>query len=214
MCEVFQEGDTCSTISLVHENTCTLRHILDESLLTEFALKNCAAIIGGLAIDNLPRHLDEDDLHAAFWGLHTVIGTLTVSDNAYLTSLSFLANLKQVNRIIVHNNPMIVDARLPSLDVASLDEDAYAVHVSNNPRLHPSYRYPLSSTDPDVICFNCPHLTATFSLQVKSFNSSFSTHEFLHLMSHQVLDLNDTEVVSARIIMHYHLYAITLLGDR
>ncbi len=183
----------CYTISPVYGSSCTFRHTLDESLLADFALLNCTSIVGGLAIDNLPRHLDEDALQAAFVNIHTIFGLLTVSDNRYLTSISFLKNLRRVDFLIVHNNPVLIDARLPSLDHSSLDE---VREVSNNPRMHPSHRHPLSSANSDLAeCFNCPHLTATFTLQVKPSNAIFSSTDLVDLLSNEVLGLNETEEV-------------------
>jgi hypothetical protein len=201
VCEVFQEGDMCRTISAQHGSPCILLHILDESLLANFLLKNCSSVVGGLSLDNLPRHLDEDALGAAFQGLRAIIGTLTVIDNQYLTSLSFLKNLQLVKRIVIHNNPMLIDARLPSLDPSSLQE-SHDIFASKNPRLHPTRRYPLSAQDSTGLdeCISCPHLSATFALRVTTMNGSISTTDFLHFMSNVVLGLNETslEVVSPR----------------
>jgi hypothetical protein len=197
VCEVLLEEDMCRTISPVHGSPCIMRHIHSESL-TDFAFQNCSSVVGGLSIDNLPRHLDEEALESAFQELHIIIGTLTVSENPYLTSLSFLKNLRQVSKIVIRSNPMLVDARLPSLDTSSLDE-ARDILVSKNPRLHPTHRYPLSPTDPDsdpeTECYHCPHLSATFLLQVTSANSSFSSSDFHDFISNEVLGLNVTDPV-------------------
>jgi hypothetical protein len=170
-------------------------YTLDEKQLADFLLQNCSSVVGGLSIDNLPRHLDEDVLEVAFRGLHTIIGTLTVSNNPYLTSLSFLKNLQRVNTIIIHDNPMLIDARLPRLDFSTsrMENESHNILVTNNPRLHPNHRFPLFPSTSE--CFNCPHLTVTFTLQVTVVDS-ISAVPVIDFVSKDVLELNATEKVS------------------
>jgi hypothetical protein len=185
----------CRTISPVYGSPCTMLYTLDEKQLADFLLQNCSSVVGGLSIDNLPRHLDEDVLEAAFRGLHTIIGTLTVSNNPYLTSLSFLKNLQRVNTIIIHDNPMLIDARLPRLDFSTIDELSHNILVTSNPRLHPKHRFPLFPSTSE--CFNCPHLTVTFTLQVTVVEIDLiSTAPVIDFVSNDVLGLNATEKVS------------------
>lgn len=99
-----------------------------------------------------------------FRSLREVRGSLIVQDNKYLTSLDFLraTQLARVNDIIIHANPNLVDARLPSnLTILS----AKSSRIGENVLLCAS-RIPLARWvyEPALTCYN---VRAHFELLVE-----------------------------------------------
>ena len=54
-------------------------------------------------------------MNELFVTVKMIRGIVSVSDNKYLTSLSFMRNVESIDGISFENNPNLVDARLPSL---------------------------------------------------------------------------------------------------
>jgi hypothetical protein len=63
----------------------------------------------------LPANVIEDSLNDFLVKIRVIRGIVSVSDNRYLTSLSFMRNVESIDGISLANNPNLVDARLPSL---------------------------------------------------------------------------------------------------
>lgn len=86
--------------------------------LDVYANRSCSVLVGGLILRNLDRSIDEDAL-SVFSTVATVVGHVVVDSNPYLMGLPFLVALRTAQSVTVTNNPNLIDARLPSLDVAT-----------------------------------------------------------------------------------------------
>jgi hypothetical protein len=99
-------------------------------------------VIGDIYIRDLPFDVTEDVLYDHLRTLTRLDGTLSVINNAFLTSLAFFRHLVQVKSIVIVDNPQLVDARLPSL----VDEPSM-LNIDRNSRLCP-LRWPSIPVDP------------------------------------------------------------------
>lgn len=89
--------------------------ITDLSTLQSYGDQACDVIIGTVVITNLPVEVTEDILFDHLGSVKQIHGEVHVSNNQFLTSLSFMASVQSVHALHVSNNPNMVDARLPSL---------------------------------------------------------------------------------------------------
>jgi hypothetical protein len=112
----FSSGDVCSSQcrDTVCDHLCRPQPIGHGANLSAF--EGCEVLLGGLTIANLPMHIDETAL-SVLAGVSKIAGPLRIINNQYLTSLSFLANVDTLERLEITNNPNLIDARLPQLDV-------------------------------------------------------------------------------------------------
>ncbi len=94
---------------------CEAFPVFDAASLGIYSSNNCSVIVGDLHISELPIDLGEFELSQGFQGVSSIRGFIYVSNNPYLTSLSFLSQVVSVSGVTLFNNPNMVDARLPSL---------------------------------------------------------------------------------------------------
>jgi hypothetical protein len=135
------QGSLCSSECTDCGNICISVNVVGGSLSSIEEVSRCNVILGDLSIQDLPLDWNEDFLTTVFQRLTRIHGVLRLKNNQFLTSLSFLENLLGIYSLELNNNPNLIDARLPSLEVL-YEEQAF---VSGNPRLCSS-RILLSNT--------------------------------------------------------------------
>jgi hypothetical protein len=98
---------------------------------------------------NLPVTILKITLFNNLKNVKVIRGRLYIVDNAFISALTFLSNLVGVNGITLVNNPILVDARMPSLSILGGN-----VKIEGCDRLCPA-RYPVIGLSPnDTGCTN------------------------------------------------------------
>jgi hypothetical protein len=145
---------------------CDTFPLVDEESVAALAELGCTMLVGDLHIFNLPPSINEDVLIEAFSSIIEVRGVVYVSNNQYLSSLSFLWSVSEIAAVQLENNPNLVDATLGS-GLTLVDADATVVR--NCPALCHS-RYPLSNTTSSGNLLDCHSLNAVvfYSLNIDS----------------------------------------------
>ncbi len=138
---------------------CEAFPISDEISLGVYKDKGCTIISGDLYIHNLPITVTRSMLKSYLYGLRKITGTLHVSDNEYLTALTFLSELESAGDIVLMNNGHLVDARLPSL------VELRSVDVVGCDRLCPA-RYPMANDGGERDDSHCTDATVSYPLHI------------------------------------------------
>jgi hypothetical protein len=102
---------------------CEASPITDESSLSRYRGKNCTIIVGDLFISFLPRSIYRAVLAAAIGSVQEIRGVLYVTNNPYLTAMTFFSRMTALKGVQYFNNPSLVDARLFALE--RLDTPAF-----------------------------------------------------------------------------------------
>jgi hypothetical protein len=129
-------------------NICISVNVVGGSLSSIEEVSQCDVILGDLSIQDLPLEWNDDFLTSVFQRLTRIHGGLRLSDNHFLTSLSFLENLFGIHFLELNDNHNLVDARLPSLEVL-YKEQAF---VAGSPRLCSSRILLSNTSDNDSRC--------------------------------------------------------------
>ena len=102
----------CATCSGV---LCAAFPISDLATLSLYKTKGCTTIVGDLYINNLPVLVTKKLLQQNLQGIQYIRGGLYVENNIFLNAMTFFSNLLGVESIYYANNPVLVDARMSSL---------------------------------------------------------------------------------------------------
>jgi len=80
-----------------------------------YKTKGCTVVVGDLYISGLPPTVTRGVLLANLQNVRYVHGDLYMRGNEFIVSMTFLENLVGLYGAHYENNPVLVDARLPSL---------------------------------------------------------------------------------------------------
>ena len=80
-----------------------------------YKTKGCTIVVGDLHIVNIPVSISNGVFYDAIKQVKYIRGALHVRDNPYRTSLYPLRNIMSVTGVVLSNNPVLLDARLPAL---------------------------------------------------------------------------------------------------
>ena len=144
----------CSTCGVL----CAAFPITDLNTLALYKTKGCTTIVGDLYIMNLPIALTKKLLLDSLQNVQYIRGGLYVENNPYLNSMSFMSNLLGVESIYYSNMPILVDARMPSLQQLS-----GSVSVIGCDRLCPA-RFTVVGPSPDQA--GCSNSTISLYLHI------------------------------------------------
>ena len=112
-------GSVCTSQCATCGVLCAAFPITDLDTLTPYKTKGCTTIVGDLYIMNLPIALTKKLLLDSLQDVQYIRGGLYVENNPYLNAMTFLSNLVVVDSIYYSNLPILVDARMPSLQQLS-----------------------------------------------------------------------------------------------
>ena len=105
----------CATCGVL----CAAFPITDLDTLTLYKTKGCTTIVGDLYITNLLPVVTKRLLRQNLQNIQYIRGGLYVENNPYLNAMTFMSNLLGVESIYYSNLPILVDARMPSLQQLS-----------------------------------------------------------------------------------------------
>jgi hypothetical protein len=114
-CTLYEKGGKCISVCDNCGVLCEASPITDASSLSRYSGKNCAVIVGDLYISSLPREIYRAVLAAAIGSVQEIRGVLYVTNNPYLTAMTFFSRMTSLKGVQYFNNPSLVDARLPNL---------------------------------------------------------------------------------------------------
>ena len=95
--------------------------ITDINSLELYSSQGCTIIVGDLFIMGLPSSISQKPLFTNLQGIQSIRGVLHFQNNEYLSAMTFLKNLVSLEGAVYLNNPVLVDTRMPSLQVLSGD---------------------------------------------------------------------------------------------
>ena len=114
-CKLFEVNGTCISQCATCGTLCEAFPISDLGSLQLYKTKGCTVVVGDLYISGLPPTVTRGVLLENLQGVRFVHGDLYMRSNEFIVSMTFLENLVGVYGAHYENNPVLVDARLPSL---------------------------------------------------------------------------------------------------
>jgi hypothetical protein len=112
---MYEKEGKCTSVCGNCGVLCEAFPITDASSLSRYSGKKCTIIVGDLYISTLPREIYRAILAAAIGSVREIRGVLYVTNNAYLTAMTFFSQVVALKGVQYFNNPSLVDARMPSL---------------------------------------------------------------------------------------------------
>ena len=114
-CTLFEVNGTCISQCATCGTLCEAFPISDLGSLQLYKTKGCTVVVGDLYISGLPPTVTRGVLLANLQNVRFVHGDLYVRNNEFIVSMTFLENLVGLYGAHYENNPVLVDAHLPSL---------------------------------------------------------------------------------------------------
>jgi hypothetical protein len=122
-------------------------HVVTDLVSTRlYKTKRCTIVVGDLYILNLPFEVTRTLLLDALKSIKVIRGTLHFENNIFSASMIFFDNLVEVQRIVLVNNPQLIDARFKSLRLLhggvsvegspQLCPERYRMHERQRQRMH------------------------------------------------------------------------------
>jgi hypothetical protein len=142
-CHQYEVNGLCTSVCDDCGVLCESFPITDLTSLQLYKSKGCTIIDGDLHISGLAVTVTKKVLFDNLKGVRSIRGVLYFHDNIYMSAMTFFSELVEVHGISYRNNPILVDARMPSL--AELRGD---VVVEGCDRLCPA-RYTVVGASPD-----------------------------------------------------------------
>ena len=112
---------------------CEAFPIRDLVSLSLYRKQGCNIIAGDLYIIELPIDVSKTTLTNALGSVRVIQGHLYIMRNEYLTAMLFFTGLERVYGVTYIDNPILVDAR-----IASLESNDFMTVVEGCPRLCPA----------------------------------------------------------------------------
>ena len=132
-CSLYAVDGTCTSVCAACGVLCEAFPIRDLVSLSLYKEQGCNIISGDLYIIELPIDVSKTTLTNALGSVRVIQGHLYIMHNEYLTAMLFLTGLQRVEGITYLNNPILVDAR-----IASLQSNDFTTVVEGCPRLCPA----------------------------------------------------------------------------
>ena len=114
-CKLFDVNSTCVSQCATCGTLCEAFPISDLGSLQLYKTKGCTVVVGDLYISGLPPTVTRSVLFENLQNVLYLHGDLYMRNNEYIVSMSFLGNLVGLYGAHYDNNPVLVDAQLPSL---------------------------------------------------------------------------------------------------
>ena len=141
VCSLFDVGGLCDSSCKTCGTLCAAFPITDMQSLELYKTKGCTIVSGDLYIQNLPIEITRGVIAAHLGSIRYIKGDLHFKENAYIVSMVFFKSLLGVYGVYYLNNPELVDARMPQLQMLS-----GSVSVEGSPRLCPA-RYTTAASN-------------------------------------------------------------------
>jgi hypothetical protein len=140
---MYEVNGQCTSVCNNCGVLCESFPISDLASLQLYRSKGCTIIVGDLYIMGLAVTVTKKLLFDNLNKVRSIRGVLYFHDNTYMSAMTFFSELVEVYGISYRNNPILVDARMPSL--AELRGE---VVVEGCDRLCPA-RYTVVGASPD-----------------------------------------------------------------
>lgn len=177
------DGIHCSSVCDECGRICEGFPITDLQSLQIYGSRKCAVILGDLLIDNLPSTITLSDLEENLHRITDLHGVLRIKNNRFIPDLSFMKNLHHIYGGSLLNNPVLVDARIPTFM-----ELTYSIEVEGCDRLCPSRWLSLDHTFNEELDASCANAIATFVLHVDGIGAgSFTAPTILQTVLQNLL---------------------------
>jgi len=114
-CPLYEVDGRCTSVCNNCGVLCESFPISDLASLQLYKSKGCTIIVGDLYIVGLAVTVTKGLLFDNLRAVRTIRGVLYFHDNIYMSAMTFFSGLEEVHGISYKNNPILVDARMPSL---------------------------------------------------------------------------------------------------
>ena len=132
-CSLYAVDGTCTSVCAACGVLCEPFPIRDLVSLSLYKEQGCNIVAGDLYIIDLPTSVAKAALFDYLKTVRVIQGHLYIMHNAHLPAMTFLSELVRVDGITYLNNPILVDAHLPSLENHDIP-----IAVEGCPRLCPA----------------------------------------------------------------------------
>ena len=147
---MYEVGSLCTSQCSTCGTLCEAFPISDLSSLQLYATHECVVVVGDLYIHDLPATVTRGALLSTLKTVQYIRGSLYFKNNLFIPAMNFLSNLVGIyGGAHFENNPVLVDARIPKLEILSGE-----VTVTACDRLCPARYTAVGMNKSDVGCTN------------------------------------------------------------